>query len=75
VGFDTCFHTRVILNGSSLRWSEVATIQLHIADENSNNVSLYVPKGPISISDAPETAIPTPHHLMHSTASFDAILR
>jgi len=38
-------------------------------------VSLYVPKGPISHSDAPETAIPTPHHLMHSTASFDAILR
>jgi len=75
VGFDTFFHTRVILNGSSLRWAEVATTQLHIADKNSNNVSLYVPKGPISHSDAPETAIPTQHHLMHSTASFDEILR
>jgi len=75
VGFDTFFHTRVILNGSSIRWAEVATTQLHIADENSNNVSLYVPKGPISDSDAAKIAIPTPHHLMHSTASFDAILR
>jgi len=39
--FDTFLHTSVILNGSSLRWAEVATTQLHIADENSNNVSLY----------------------------------
>jgi len=66
---------RSVLNGSSLRWAEVATTQLHIADENSNNVSLSVPKGPISHSDAQETAIPTPHHLMLSAASFDAILR
>jgi len=66
---------RVILNGSSLRWADKATTQLHTTDENSNNVGLQVPKGPISNSDAPETAIPTPHHLMRSTASFDAILR
>jgi len=66
---------RVILNGSSLRWADMATTQLHVADKDSIDVSLYVPKGPNSHSDAPETAILTPHHLMRSTASFDAILR
>jgi len=75
VAFDTLFHTRVILNGSSSRWAEVETTKLCLADENSNNVSLEVPKRPISHSDAPEAAIPTPHHLMLSNASFDAILR
>jgi len=53
----------------------MAITQLHIADENCNNVSSEVPKGPISHSDDLKTAIPTPHHLMHSTASLDAILR
>jgi len=75
VGSVTFFHVRVIINGSSLRWAEVATTQLHIADENSNKVSLQVPIRPISHSDALETANPTPHHLMLNTAPFDAILR
>jgi len=39
-GLSYFFHTRVILNGSSLRWADMATTQLHVADENSNNVSL-----------------------------------
>jgi len=52
----------------------VATTQIRVDEENSNNVSLQDPKAPISHADAPETEIPTPHHLMRSTASFDAIL-
>jgi len=53
----------------------VATTHLRIDEENSNNVRLQVPKAPISHAHAPETEISTPHHLMLSTASFDAILR
>jgi len=39
-GLSHFFLTRVILKGSSLRWADMATTQLHIADKNSNNVSL-----------------------------------
>jgi len=39
VGFHTFFHTRVIVNWSSLRWADKAITNLNIADENSNNVS------------------------------------
>jgi len=39
-GLGYFFQVRVIINGSSLRWAEVATTQLHIADEYSNKVSL-----------------------------------
>jgi len=34
------FHTRVILNGSSLRWADMETTQLHVANKNSKNVSI-----------------------------------
>jgi len=32
---------RVILNGSALRWADMATTQLHTADENSNTTWVY----------------------------------